>query len=184
MSYRSRNTALAASLLAALLAIAQADTATAQANAALEQCVTIKRDSARLACYDELLRPAPQSAAAEPPDMAGDPQQREGERGSVSAQAPAADAEPQQRRNGLFSRRRNRDADRSDETVVIVDVRTSISDLRVFTTQDGRVFSQTSTNTIQYNEPPFNALIEPASFGSFFLTPEGNRRGVRVSLRE
>ena len=63
-------------------------------------------------------------------------------------------------------------------------VRTSLSDMRVFTTQDGRIYEQTSTDSTRVPDPPFDAQVERASFGSFFLTPAGANRPVRVSLRE
>jgi hypothetical protein len=208
MMNRPHILAPSASLLLVVLALAQPNIAAAQANAALEQCAAIDSESQRLACYDYLVRANSQSNEAEP-DTSVEAQRSNIPRATVAVDAPETETannysraeprtdaaevtgrtaapatEPEQSRGGLFSRRGNRDSASTQESVVIVDVRTSISDLRIFTTEDGRVFAQTSTNTVSHDDPPFDARIEPASFGSFFLIPEGGRQRVRVSLRE
>lgn len=178
MMNRSHILAPSASLLLVVLAFAQPNIAVAQANAALEQCAAIDSESQRLACYDRLLRVPSPSDTAEPESSTDERAVNTARNAAVPA------AEPETRSERRSRRRRNRDAEPGGETVVIVKVRTSISDLSVFTTEDGRIYAQTSTDSIRPGEPPFNARLEPASFGSFFLSPEGSSRRVRVSLRE
>jgi hypothetical protein len=173
MMYRAHIMTASASVLLIVLALAQPDTAAAQADTELEECAAINGASQRLACYDNLLR-VPETAIAdddEPTDSA-----------EVSLRAATPAAEPESRSERQSRRRRN--PERTAQNVVVVAVRTNISNLSVFTTEDGRVYAQTSADSIRYAEPPFGARLEPASFGSFFLIPDGSSRRVRVSLRE
>ncbi len=182
--------------------------AAAQTSDALEQCASIASETQRLACYDDLLRPAAPESTPEPPAPPAETTRPSAAESSAvaepaadappppaaatrapapreaNAERPAEVAEPEPRRERRFRLRRNREANRDEEDVVVVEVRTSISDLRIFTIEDGRVFTQTSTDTVRHDDPPFDARLEPASFGSYFLIPEGSARGVRVSLQE
>ena len=178
---------------------------------ALAQCAAISSDATRLSCYDRLARGAVQSEATNTEDAVVDRQPRETrpretqrrpavvaaeETAAVTRQselpADSAAAEPDttapagatEQRRGFFGRQRDRESEDSVESVTVVEVRTNLSDLKTFITDDSRVYTQTSVDNVSHGQPPFNARIEQASMGSFFLIPEGSRRRVRVSLQE
>jgi hypothetical protein len=186
--------------LMAAAALIAGNTALAQPADALSDCAGIADQDARLACYDALVRSDPPAherdtapavpAAARPAGAIETP--RPVASAPVAAEPAEAEAEAEitaapsaeNRRERRLSLRRSRASTPREESVQIIEVRTGISDLRVFTTADGRVYEQISTDSTRIPETPFDAQIERATFGSFFLTPAGANRPVRVSLRD
>lgn len=184
-----------AGLLCLALAGFAHEPAAAQPEERMAECAAIDNDERRLACFDELLRPAAPAAAqpaaasgpapdAEPPaapgpanpaNPAGRATETAAATGTANAAETAAAAEPQGRRRG------NDDAE-PPLTLTIVAVHETIIG-RSFTADNGDIYLQTSPGRPLNSDPPFTATLEPASFGSFFLLPEGGSR-VRVSLRD
>jgi len=67
--------------------------------------------------------------------------------------------------------------------VSIVAVSENFTGFSVFTADSGEVFVETSASTARYPDPPFEAVLEPASFGSYFLVPATETNRIRVSLQ-
>ena len=173
--------------------------AAAQSSRDLTDCAAIETEAERLACYDAVLRPAASQAAdetpavrqTEPPGAAQPPGAVTAPRQDRSDSAASADSEASTGRavsaaggdaddRARPSRRRT---ERVSEAVRIVAVRENLSGMSVFTTETGAVYEQTSGRTVRVTDPPFPALLEPASFGSFFLIPEDESQRIRVSRR-
>jgi hypothetical protein len=201
MMMRKQKRACILCLAVAMQALTQPVRASAQVSDALTQCAAITNDTARLGCYDGLARsrtqterPEPaesvsESSSVERPEAAARRRAGAAESGMPVESRPASGAESQhaagaERSSGLFGRRRDRDSEASPESVTIVDVQTYAFDRKAFITSDERVYTQTNAESVRHEKPPFSAQIQEASMGSFFLTPEGSRRRVRVSLQE
>jgi hypothetical protein len=70
------------------------------------------------------------------------------------------------------------------EIVTIVNVNTQLAGSARFTTEDGKVYRQTSGGSLRGRVPdvPFEASIERGTLSSVFLSVGDNRRRVRVTL--
>jgi len=157
----------------ALLAFftAAANPADGQTKPTLERCAQIEAQAERLACYDAIARDSqtqsqPHEARSAPP--------------RASAEAPRS--EPAETRSERRARER-RERDQDVRRVSIVAVSENFTGFTVFTADSGEVFVETSANAARYPDPPFQAVLEPASFGSFFLVPEAHTNRIRVSLQ-
>jgi hypothetical protein len=169
-----RNAGLAAFTLSALAGFAPVHAqAGDEPKRDVQACAEIQSEEARLACFDAAVRSAPVPDAVPGRDEAA---------GDASG-VPEVDASATPKRDEPRRERR----DRQDEQgfwITVVDVRENLSGLAVFTTDDGRVFVQTSTRPARYGDTPFRARVEPAKFGSYFLRPENVRQRLRVNLRD
>jgi hypothetical protein len=146
----------------------------AQTTQDLERCASIEVEEQRLACYDAAVRePSAEStrdgAEAVPPV-------------SVPSRSDSPIAEPDDARSEQRAGRRDRRG-REDRPVSVVSVAENFTGYLVFTLDSGEVLVETSTSRARYPDPPFEAVLEPASFGSYFLTPENQTSRIRVSLQ-
>lgn len=167
---------------------------------ALRYCTTLAADQQRLDCFDQAMRyddgrvPIAASTVDQSRQSSGDD--------SAAPQAPAAaripasaaerSAEASQLREApavqrslegpaRAQRSRSRDAVESFP-VVVVGVLSPVGRPRQFETDSGETWVQTNQSTRQFPSPPFNALIEQRTVGSFWLVGEDGR-GVRVRQR-
>lgn len=165
-----RNVGLAALTLSALVAVARVHAQAGDEPKDVQACARIQSEPERLACFDAAVRSEPE------PDAVPDRDEAAGD----ASTTPQVDASAAPKRE---EPRRSRE-DAGAFWVTVVDVQENLSGLAVFTTDDGRVFVQTSTRPARHGATPFRARVEPARFGSFFLSPEDVRQRVRVSLRD
>jgi hypothetical protein len=158
----------------------------AQPTQDLERCASIEVEEQRLACYDAAVRepsapPMPDADDAEAMPTASEP----GRSGLPVAEPRGSDspiAEPDDARSEQRAGRRDRRG-REDRPVTVVSVAENFTGYLVFTLDSGEVLVETSTSRARYPDPPFEAVLEPASFGSYFLTPENETSRIRVSVQ-
>ena len=137
--------------------------------AALLDCTGISRDRARLACFDRVFAGSDlttRDVADADTDAGGAPQSRvltEPDRNDAPPSSPDAPAA---------------------ELVSIVEVQTNRAGRATFVTADGTVWVQTDSYRRRYPAVPFDAEIDAASMGSFFLKVPGGARAVRVARRD
>jgi hypothetical protein len=185
-----RGTGLSAAMA---LGLAVSGFAWSQSEDALTACTELNDTTARLACYDRVLRAADDEAPAPSPAEASVSTPSSASRSAVSP-APAVETEtttivvppnspvPTGETRGSASSRVPERGGRS--TVTIVAAVENLSGLVIFTTEDGDVFEQVSRRGARYDEPPFSAELESGAMGSYFLTPENYRNRIRVRLRD
>ena len=162
-------------LLGIVLAAPASQEATAQSAQGLARCAAIENADDRLACYDAALGEPPSES---PPNAV----QSESVTREEAATTPAteADTEPQQSR----SERRRAERERNTRRVTIVSAEENFTGFTVFTAADGEIFRETSVSRTRYPELPFEATVEPGSFGSHFLLPDGESLRIRVSVED
>ena len=158
-------------ILLLALAAAAAYPALSQTIPGIERCASIEAEAQRLACYDGFAR---DSATDTRPsvDTEAAPQQR-----SETPQAESSETRSERRA------RRREEQNSEVRRVSIVAVSENFTGFSVFTAASGEVFVETSATAARYPDAPFEAVLEPASFGSFFLVPENETNRIRVSLQ-
>ena len=171
--YKAR--VFAAVALALTISVFLASPTHAQSAEDLAQCASIERDRQRLACYDALV-PVSTANSAQSSAPSANPAPEVAGAATVSVSDSSSSSNRDERR------RRQRDRDAVE--VVIVDVYVNFTGRAAFTTKDGDVYVQTSTESVRHGEPPFPATLEPGTFGSFFLSPNDENARIRVSLRD
>lgn len=176
-----------AAVLVAGVALAQSDSGLSDA---LEACAEIASTRDRVACYDRLAerqaadtaRPAPPAAA---PDGAATAIPEPPVPVPVPVTEPAAAAAPDATARLEVDAPSEIDVEQSQRfTAVVTAVNTTQLGTTTFVTEDGRVWRQVSQERGRYPEPPFEVVLERASFGSYFLEFPTGRFRVRVSLRD
>lgn len=151
-------------LAAAALGIPTAANAQDSTDALLAflRCANIQPDEQRLECFD-----AAASNTLRPPER-----------------ADATNAVPQMRIPAPTAARNDDPAD-TERQVTVIETRTNVPGRAVFITAEGETFVQTSGRSrLILPSVPFQAQIRPGAVGSTFLTPEGNRAGIRVTRRD
>ncbi len=179
---RLRGWILVVALLAPLTGVVEAQT-----TQDLERCASIEIEEQRLACYDAAVRERSAPPAPSTPDGAeAMPATSEPRRSDSPVAEPGRSdspiAEPEDARSERRAGRRDRRA-REDRPVRVVSVAENFTGYLVFTLDSGEVLVETSTSRARYPDPPFEAVLEPASFGSYFLTPENETSRIRVSVQ-
>lgn len=185
MNKLSQAVSVTSPVLALVALVGTGGPATAQERRQLDECAAIEAEAERLACYDSLLRqaPAPETPIADAPQAPARAAAPAGAAATAS-QPPTADTAAASPDDAAGPQRESRRrSERSAESIVVVSVRENISGMIVFTSEDGVIYEQTSAGPVRLSDPPFNANLEPASFGSFFLIPENEQNRIRVSRR-
>jgi len=173
-----------------------------QSLSAVLACADIEREILRLECYDDAvaaLRRGPaanaasarsQAAAASPAARgpAAAPAERAAETDDVRTPPPRVVAErelPAARGAGAARSSGGAESTGGDRQVTIVEVRTQVPGRAVFITSEGEEFVQTSGRLRLFlPEVPFQANLRSGAVGGRFLTPEGTRRSIRISVRD
>jgi hypothetical protein len=157
------------------------------------ECSALSSDTARLACYDAVLRdgrgPAAGASSAAPaaradrgsPTTVPPPQAPQGGSaaesvGQVEIPAPRTSAETRPRPG------RQVIEEPTAYPVTIVDIPRTRPET-VFVTEDGDIWIQNDTRRLNLPDTPFAAELRPGALGSYFLVPEGSSRAVRVRLQ-
>jgi len=161
---------------------AAASQAAAQTTPTIERCAQIVAQAERLACYDAIARnPAAPATQTQPSAESPAPAQPSAEK-SRSEPLETTRSEPAETRSERRARQRE-ERQRGVRELSIVAVSENFTGFLVFTADSGEVFVETSANAARYPDPPFQAVLEPASFGSYFLVPETQTNRIRVSLQ-
>jgi hypothetical protein len=154
------------------------------------RCAAIAAADQRLACYDAVLGATPSDSAPTAPAAKAAPQARtvEPPAANPAAEEPAASrvaarAAPPPPAPQAAAREKKADADAA-MPIVVVDIHDVANRSRVFTTEAGDTWVQTSGEHIRYADVPFRAEIRPGALGSHFLVPQGRGRAVRVTAGE
>ena len=157
------------------------------------RCAAIAADDQRLACYDAVLRAAPSDSKASAPAARADSQARAVEPAPVNraAETPparsvaAAPAAPPSPAPAPKAPKRSKEADADAAVpIVVVNIHDIANRSRVFTTDTGETWVQTSGQHVNYADVPFRAEIRPGALGSHFLVPADRGRAVRVVAGE
>jgi hypothetical protein len=170
---------------------------------ALEACLEIEDDSARLACFDSVRRPGPAESAPgasidapepEPAVVADDALEHElevvADDAPDSPVPPGAPTEPASERDvvAVEAQEASGSRVRSDEeegfNVIITEVRRNQLGSTTFVTADGEVYAKISRISARYPPVPFEAELRPAARGSYFLVTSLGGPRVRVSRRD
>lgn len=190
---------LGAAFLCQDAALAQNDTGSVDLSP-LFACADIEREILRLECYDDAVAAlradravrsetrigVSRAADAAPAARSGATSDRTPtatDRNDASAASPRVVAERELAAPDTPADART--TNRRDRSVRIVEVRTQIPGRAVFVTSDGEEFVQTSGQLRLYlPEVPFQAEVRSGAIGGMFLTPEGTRRSIRITVRD
>jgi len=156
----------------------------AAVQAEVDKCTALEQDSARLACYDALFRPAPGPAALEAP--APTPVSRAPGVDAVAAPAAGAAAATEQPEDtfGLTEEQRAERAkvETLDEiSAVIVGIEPSRVGKPVLVLDNGQRWKQLEATVLPVFGEGETVMIRKATFGSYLASvPESGRSAVRV----